>query len=54
MMIFISLVLPGLCCVCSQTVMHVLLFVLHVCMLKECDGAWVTAMLVLGIEVWVW
>ena len=30
------------------TVMHVLLFVLHVCVLQECDGVWVTAMLVCG------
>ena len=29
-------------------VMHVLLFVLHVCMLRECEGARVTAMLVWG------
>ena len=28
---------------------HVLLFVLHVCMLRECEGARVTAML-----VWLW
>ena len=29
-------------------VMHVLLFVLHVCLLRECDGARLTAMLVWG------
>ena len=34
-------------------VMCVLLFVLHVCLLRECDGARLTAMLVLGMdEVW--
>ena len=32
----------------AVTVMHVLLFVLHVCMLRECEGARMTAMLVLG------
>ena len=30
------------------TVIRVLLFVLHVCMLRECDSARVTAMLVWG------
>ena len=42
----------SLCCVCevvvvpyvdavvAVTVMRVLLFVLHVCLLRECDGAW--------------
>ena len=40
--------------VVAVTVMHVLLFVLHVCMLRECEGAWVTAMLLWGMEeVWV-
>ena len=35
--------------------MHVLLFVLHVCMLRECEGATVTAMLVWEMEeVWLW
>ena len=35
------------------TVMCVLLFVLHVCMLRECDGARLTVMLVWGMdEVW--
>ena len=34
--------------------MHVLLFVLHVYMLRECEGARVTAMLVWGPgEVWL-
>ena len=41
--------------VVAVTVMCVLLFVLHVCMLIECAGAGVMAMLVLGIdEVWLW
>ena len=34
--------------VVAVTVMHVLLFVLHMCMLRECLGARVTAMLVWG------
>ena len=37
----------------AVTVMCVLLFVLHVCLLRECDGARLTAMLVCGMdEVW--
>ena len=40
--------------VVAVTVMHVLLFVLHVCVLRECEGARVTAMLVWGPwEVWL-
>ena len=40
--------------VVAVTVMHVLLFVLHVCMLGECEGARVTAMLVWGpVELWL-
>ena len=35
----------------AVTVIRVLLFVLHVCMLKECDGARLTAMLVWGMDV---
>ena len=31
--------------VVAVTVLRVLLFVLHVCMLRECEGARVTAML---------
>ena len=31
-------------------VMGVLLFVLHVCLLRECDGARLTAMLVWGMD----
>ena len=39
----------------AVTVMHVLLFVLHVCVLRECDGERVTAMLVWGPgELWLW
>ena len=35
------------------TVMRVLLFVLYVCLLRECDGVRLTEMLVWGIdEVW--
>ena len=34
--------------VVAVTVMHVLLFVLHVCVLRECEGARVTEMLVWG------
>ena len=41
--------------VVAVTVMCVLLFALRVCMLRECEGARVTAMLVLGMdEVWLW
>ena len=36
------------------TVMRVLLFVLHVCMLRKCEGAKVMAMQVWGIEVRLW
>ena len=35
--------------VVAKTVMRVLLFVLHVCILRECDSARVTAMLVWGM-----
>ena len=34
--------------VVAVTVMHVLLFVLHACVLRACEGARVTAMLVWG------
>ena len=34
--------------VVAVTVMRVLLFVLHVCLLRECDGARLTEMLVWG------
>ena len=36
--------------VVAVTVMRVLLFLLHVCMLRECEGARVTSMLVWGID----
>ena len=34
--------------VVAVTVVHALLIVLHVCMLRECEGARMTAMLVWG------
>ena len=41
--------------VVAVTVMCVQLFVLHVCMLRECEDVRVTAMLVWGMdEVWLW
>ena len=41
--------------VVAVTVMRVLLFVLHVCMLRECEGARVTVLLVWVMdEVWLW
>ena len=36
--------------VVAVTVMCVLLFVLHVCLLRECDGVKLTAMLVWGMD----
>ena len=40
--------------VVAVTVMHVLLFVLHMCVLRECEGTIVTAMLVwCPGEVWL-
>ena len=40
--------------VVALTVMRLLLFVLHVCMLKKCDCARVTAILEWGMEeLWV-
>ena len=40
--------------VVAVTVVHVLLFVLHVCMLLKCEGARVTEMLVWGSgEEWL-
>ena len=39
--------------VVAVTVMRLLLFVLHMCLLRECDGVRLTAMLVWGMdEVW--
>ena len=44
---------PALPCavgaVVTVTVMYALLFVMHVCMLRECEGLRVTAMLVWGL-----
>ena len=46
---------PYVDAVVDVTVMRVLLFVLHVCMLRECDGARLTVMLVWGMDVvWMW
>ena len=39
---------PYVDAVVAVTVMCVLLFVLHVCLLRECDGVMLTAMLVWG------
>ena len=44
-------VLPYVDAVVAVTVMRVLLFVLHVCMLREFDGAMLMAMLVWGVDV---
>ena len=46
---------PYVDAVVAVTVMCVLLFVLHVCILRECEGARVTEMLVWGTEeLWLW
>ena len=46
-------VVPYVEAVVAVTVMRVLLFMLHVCLLRECDGVRLTAMLVRGVhEVW--
>ena len=46
---------PYVDAVVAVNVMRVLLSVLHVYMLSECEGARVTAMLVWGMEeVWLW
>ena len=46
---------PYVDAVVGVTVMFVLLFVLHVCMLRECEGVRVTAILVWGMDgVWLW
>ena len=46
---------PYVDAVFAVTVMCVLLFVLHVCMQRECECVSLTAMLVWGIvEVWMW
>ena len=45
---------PYMDAVVAVSVMCVL-FVLHVCMLRECDGARLMTMLVWGMdEVWLW
>ena len=36
--------------VVAVTVMRVLLFVLHVCLLQECDGAMLMAILMWGMD----
>ena len=47
--------IPNVDALVVVTVMRVLLFVLYACMLRDCEGARVTAMLVWGIEeVWLW
>ena len=47
-------VVPYVNAVVAVTVMRVLLFVLHVCLLRECNGARLTAMLLWGLdEVWL-
>ena len=44
---------PYVDAVVAVTVMRVLLFVLHVCLLRECDGVMLTTLLVWGMdEVW--
>ena len=46
-------VVPYVDTVVAVTVMCVLLFVLHLCLLRECDGVRLTAMLVWGMdEMW--
>ena len=46
-------VVPYVDAAVGVTVMRVLLFVLHVCLLRECDGVRLTTMLVWGMdEVW--
>ena len=41
--------------VVAVTGMYVLLFVLHVCMLRGCEGARMAAILVWAMnEVWLW
>ena len=46
---------PYVDAVVAVTVMCVLLFVLHVCMLRECDAARLMAMLEWRMDdVWLW
>ena len=42
--------IPYVDAVVAVTVMRVLLFVLYVCILRECEGARLTAMLVWGMD----
>ena len=45
--------LPYVDAVVAVTVMRLLVFVLHMCLLRQCDGVRLTAMLVCGMdEVW--
>ena len=49
----VAVVAPYVDAVVAVTVIRVMLFVLYVCLLRECDGARLTAMLVWGIdELW--
>ena len=43
-------VVPYLDAEVAVTVMRVQLFVLHVCLMRECDGARLTAILVWGMD----
>ena len=46
---------PYVDAVVAVTVLRALLFVLHVCMRRECEGVRLTAMLVWWMdEVWLW
>ena len=46
---------PYVDAVTDVTVMRVLLFVLHMCMLRECERARVTTMLMWRMdEMWLW
>ena len=46
---------PYMGAVVDVTVMRVLLFVLPVCILRECESAWLTEILVWGMDgVWLW
>ena len=46
---------PYVDAVVAVIVIHVLLFLLHVCMLRECDGARLTKILVWDMDaVWLW
>ena len=47
-------VLPYVDAVVAVSVICVLLFVLHVCMLRECDSARLTSMLVWGMDEVLW